>query len=155
MLAISIAARRVVGMAALSTLALTALYPAALALPVGPPGAAVAAADPTSVTSLFVGSGTIQVLNSTSYVTAGPADAVGCLTQLGQLTADLASCAVFDAVGADPNSGVAAGIASADGNCTFWDATAPKNVDSYYGAIGNALRCEDHQLTVADSFYTI
>ncbi|KAJ1557672.1 hypothetical protein HK405_015433, partial [Cladochytrium tenue] len=149
--------------AAAATFVLGLAAAAASAVPILPPGrassaaagAAVAAANLASVTSLFVGSGTIQVLNSTSYATAGPADAIGCLTQLGQLTADLASCAVFDAVGADPNSGVAAGIASADGNCTFWDATAPKNVDSYYGAVGYALRCEDHQLAVADSFYTI
>ncbi|KAJ1562396.1 hypothetical protein HK405_012620 [Cladochytrium tenue] len=115
--------------------------------------AAASAAQGASVTAEFTGTGTISVLNGTNGYSSTPAEAVGCLDAAGQLTADTTACAEFTAVGA--SAGVAKGLATASGNCTFYDDAAPKNTDSSLGNVGEALRCLDHVLATDDTFYTI
>lgn len=94
------------------------------------------------------GSGTISVLNSSSFTTATPDMAIGCIDASGRLVMD--GCATFEARDTYPN-----GIFNSAGNCSFTDSSQPANTDSRYGANSYAWSCWTHEAAVTDQLYTV
>lgn len=94
------------------------------------------------------GLGTISVLNSSSFTTATPDMAIGCIDASGRLVMD--GCATFEFRDAYPN-----GIFTSAGNCSFTDSSQPANTDSRYGAGSYAWSCWTHETAVTDQLYTI
>jgi hypothetical protein len=98
---------------------------------------------------LFVGRGTISVLNSSDWNSASPSDSIGCLDSEGYVTTS--DCATFTRLGVYPYS-----LSTTTGNCTFLDTSAPVNSDSAYGSSSHAWRCvAGRTATVSDELYTI
>ena len=91
--------------------------------------------------------GHIQVLNTTSFATANPADAIGCLDTRGRLVRD--DCAVFSQLANAPHT-----FSTSAGVCTFRNTSRPANTDSMYGKGNHAWWCGDKlNDPVVESYY--
>lgn len=115
---------------------ITALFAAAALLP----GLASA--------TVLSGSGTISVLNSSSFMTATPDMNIGCVDATGKLVMD--GCATFTFRDTYPY-----GVSTSAGNCSFTNSSQQANTDSRYGANSYAWSCWPHDAAVTDQIYTI
>lgn len=103
---------------------------------------ATATAAPT-----ISGSGIISVVVGGTFDTANPSNStVGCINAAGKVTQD--DCATFTV---DEYH-----ISTAQGICSFHNASEPANTDSLYGAYVYAFTCWDHETVSTDvQFYTV
>ncbi|KAJ0123103.1 hypothetical protein N8I77_010179 [Diaporthe amygdali] len=98
--------------------------------------------------TVLSGSGTISVLNSSSFTTATPDMNIGCVDATGKLVVD--ECATFTFRDTYPY-----GVSTSAGNCSFTNSSQQANTDSHYGANSYAWSCWPHEAAVTDQLYTI